>query len=90
MSARAGPPIEADIRSAFGRTIRELRERAELTQEAMADLAELSVSHVSLLERGQRTATLYSAARIAYVLGLSLAELLVRAESSSGVRRPAT
>jgi len=80
MPAWPSPPDEKKIRVAFGLAVRDLRAQAALTQEALADLAELSVSYVSLLERGQKTATLFAAARIAYVLDMSLPELLTQAE----------
>lgn len=80
MPAWPSPPDEPKIRVAFGLAVRDLRAQMALTQEALAGLAELSVSYVSLLERGQRTATLFAAARIAYVLGISLTELVTEAE----------
>lgn len=63
--------------------MRQLRERRGLSQELLAELADLSVSHVSLLERGRRTPTLSSAARISYALGLTLTELVKRAEAEA-------
>ncbi|WP_232662806.1 ATP-binding protein [Pseudonocardia sp. TRM90224] len=42
------------MREAFGERLRELRERAGLTQEELAERAELSVDAVSALERGTR------------------------------------
>jgi transcriptional regulator with XRE-family HTH domain len=78
---RVRQPVEDDIRQSFGRAVRELRDQASLSQEALAALSELSVSYISLLERGRKTATLFSAARIGYVFGMSLPQLLAYADS---------
>jgi predicted ATPase/DNA-binding XRE family transcriptional regulator len=59
----------------FGRLLRQLRERAGLTQEALAERARLSAKAVSALERGERQHPYPHTVRtLAAALGLSLEE----------------
>ncbi|MDP2035193.1 MAG: helix-turn-helix transcriptional regulator [Polaromonas sp.] len=80
-SSRA--PVEIEVRQAFGATVRKLREDSAITQEVLAHQSGLSVSYVSLLERGKKTATLFSAARLAHVFGMTLTQVIALTESES-------
>ncbi len=59
----------------FGARIRELRKDAGLSQEKLAELAELHRTYISGVERGERNASLTSIVRIANALDISLSEL---------------
>ncbi|PYS81757.1 MAG: XRE family transcriptional regulator [Acidobacteria bacterium] len=59
----------------FGVRIRELRKDAGISQEKLAELAELHRTYVSGVERGERNASLTSIARIAKALNVSLSKL---------------
>lgn len=59
----------------FGARIRELRKEEGLSQEKLAELAELHRTYVSGVERGERNASLTSIARIANALNVSLSKL---------------
>jgi transcriptional regulator with XRE-family HTH domain len=52
-----------------------------LTQEELAEMAEIHPTYVGLVERGKRNPSLDIAARIAEALNLTLAELIAIAES---------
>lgn len=52
----------------FGRRVRALREERGLSQEALADAAGLHRTHISLIERGQRSVRLETVARLARAL----------------------
>jgi len=65
-----------DLRAAFGYRIRELRERAGLTQEGLAERADLDVTYVSGIERGRRNPGLNILGRLAKALRVSLPTLL--------------
>lgn len=56
--------------------MRQLRESSRLTQEAVAELADLHTNYVSSVERGERNVSLYNIARIAYALGVPPSELM--------------
>jgi transcriptional regulator with XRE-family HTH domain len=80
-STRVKPPSEKDLRRAFAEVIGERRNEQALSQEKLAETSDLSMSYVSLLERGQRNLTVYTAARIAAALGLQTSELVLQAEA---------
>jgi len=60
----------------IGTSIRERREILDLTQEQVAESAELDVGHYSKIERGIKTPSLSTLFRIAKALEISPAELL--------------
>lgn len=74
---------------ALGRAIRLRREEVGLTQEALADAADLDVTLIRGLERGTGNPTWDAADRIARALGLALHELAHRAaELETSDRQP--
>ena len=60
----------------IGRNIRNARQRAGLTQEALAEKLEISHLHFGRLERGERPSSLEMLAHIASTLGVSTSSLL--------------
>jgi transcriptional regulator with XRE-family HTH domain len=60
----------------FGLNVRRRREAIGLSQEALAEKAELDRTYISGIERGTRNPTILSAARVASALKTSLAHLL--------------
>jgi transcriptional regulator with XRE-family HTH domain len=71
-------PSSPDPRLA--RAIRELRQRADLSQEAVAHNAGLTVSAYARVERGEANPTWTTVTRIAHGLNVSLAELAAAVE----------
>jgi transcriptional regulator with XRE-family HTH domain len=65
---------------ALGRAIRLCREEIGLTQEALADAADLDPTSIRGLERGVANPTWDVADRVARALGLALHELARRAD----------
>ncbi|MBI2760141.1 MAG: helix-turn-helix transcriptional regulator [Chloroflexi bacterium] len=63
--------------------MRRLRHGRGITQEALADLAELDRTFISMLERGKRRATLESAEAIARAFGLTITELIQAMDGQS-------
>jgi len=59
----------------FGLNVRRRREAIGLSQEALAEKAELDRTFISGIERGTRNPTILSAARVAAALKTSLAQL---------------
>jgi len=59
----------------FGLNVRRRREAAGLSQEALAEKANLDRTYISGIERGTRNPTVLSAARVAAALKTSLAQL---------------
>ncbi|WP_209349464.1 helix-turn-helix transcriptional regulator [Pontixanthobacter sp. CEM42] len=64
----------------MGFAIRSARKEREISQEALADAAQLDRSHMGRIERGERNVTILNFGKIATALDLTMAELLARAE----------
>ena len=64
------------LRAIFARNLRSLRLAKGLSQETLAELAELHRTYVSSVERCERNITLDSAERLANALGVKAIELL--------------
>ena len=61
---------------AIGRRIKIAREQKDLTQEALAELVDLTPMHISVIERGFKPTKLETFCRIANALGVSADTLL--------------
>jgi transcriptional regulator with XRE-family HTH domain len=61
--------------TAFGSNLRSERERKKLTQEKLAEKADLDPSYISGIERGIRNPSILSVVRIASALGTSVSNL---------------
>ncbi len=61
---------------AFGSAVRQVRLSRGLTQEALAELAELHRTYIGDIERGKRNVSLANIARIARALDIGLADLM--------------
>lgn len=75
-----------DLRPAFGARVRKLRTGLGLSQEALAERAELHWTYISGVERGVRNPGLNIIARLAKGLDVSPAELLAGLDRAK--RRP--
>lgn len=60
----------------FAANLKATRVRRKRSQEALAQEAHLSVSYISMLERGQRTPPLNTVEQIAAALGVKPTDLL--------------
>ncbi len=74
-------PAQSPILRRFGENIRAKREARSLSQEQLAELADLDRTYISGVERGVRNLSLLSAARIAKALKTTVADL------SGGIER---
>lgn len=68
------------ISLAFGVVVRKHRQASGLSQEALAEKASIHHTHVGLIERGERNASLDVAYRVARALGFTLSALIAEAE----------
>ena len=71
------------LESAFGEVVRQLRTSARLSQEQLAEAADLHRNYVGLVERGVNSPSLSAVASIARALGVVPSELLRRAEEKA-------
>jgi transcriptional regulator with XRE-family HTH domain len=67
---------ERAVLRAFGVKVRKLRASKNLSQEALAELAELDRTYISGIERGLRNVSLINIHRIARALRVSARNLL--------------
>lgn len=65
----------ADVRERFGDAVRAAREHLGLTQEELAERAQIHRTYLSDVERGSRNLSLLNIERLAAALGLTMAEL---------------
>ena len=59
----------------FGGNVRKRRETLDITQESLAEKAELDQTYISGIENGDRNPTILSSLRIAKALKTSISEL---------------
>lgn len=69
-------PVKEKVQLAFGARMRQLRLSRELTQEQLAELADLHTNYVSSVERGERNVSVFNITRIAHALNVHASELL--------------
>lgn len=63
-----------NVTKKFGMRVRELRSEAGLTQEHLAETAELDRSYVGSVERGERNLSIENVCRLATAIGVSPAD----------------
>lgn len=64
-----------DIKLKIGQRIKELREKAEMSQKDLAYSADLDRSYIASIENGQRNVSIVNIEKIAVALGVSLKEM---------------
>lgn len=75
MKDGSGDAVSGDRRVEFGRRVRELRQARGISQERLAEIAEMHRTYVSSLERGQRNVSLENIHALADALGVAVREL---------------
>lgn len=65
-----------NINEKFGRRIKEIRKAKGLSQEKLANLAEIDRTYLPEVERGERNISLVVAEKIANALGERLSQML--------------
>jgi len=61
---------------ALGEAIRTFRKKAKLTQERLAERADLNYKYLGEVERGEKTISVEALARIAQALNVRMAQLI--------------
>lgn len=80
---RSSRPLSPE-HAALGAAIVELRRRAGLTQEGLAERSELHLTHVGGMERGVRNPSYSTLLKLAAGLGVSVGALIALAEELQG------
>lgn len=60
----------------FGNKVRELRQERKLSQEKLAELADLHRTYIGMIERGEKNITLVNIDKIAKALNINKKELI--------------
>jgi transcriptional regulator with XRE-family HTH domain len=66
--------VATDVLAAVGRRVRELRTDAGLSQEALAERANLHRNSIGNIERGERDIHMTAVAQLCRALGVTLAD----------------
>ncbi|WP_366945198.1 helix-turn-helix transcriptional regulator [Zoogloea sp.] len=74
-----GSAVQSD--QAFGRVVRELRQRKRLSQEKLAFAAGLDRNYISLIELGKNSASVKTIFKLCTALGVRPSELFELVES---------
>ncbi len=75
MPRKARQPARHPALKKIGNRIRELRQRRDLSQESLADLAHIGRSYMSGIERGVRNCSTLHLLRIAHALRVPVGDL---------------
>ena len=78
----ANPTQTCDAQTLFARNVRRVRRALSLTQEQLAERAELHPNYISSVERGERNISIRNIERSALALGVSMATLLTPDEKA--------
>lgn len=72
------PTQKRDAQRLFANNMRRIRREKGLTQEVVAELADLHPDYVSSVERGERNISINSIEKIAFALGVGMEALVVQ------------
>lgn len=64
-----------DIKEAFGKRIKYLRNQLGISQEELADRAEIDRTYITSVERGKRNISIVNVEKLANALGVTLPKL---------------
>ena len=74
------------IFSTFGPLVKKHRLAKKMSQEALAEKADVHPTYIGLLERGKRVPGIDVAERIANALGRKLSQLIAKAERTASLK----
>lgn len=67
----------SDIKVQFGKRVKQLRIMREMTQQELAEAADISISFLGTIERGQKSPTIETVQRIADALDTTASDMMV-------------
>ncbi len=77
--------MKGDINEAFGKVIKLLREEQQLSQQELADYAELDRSYISDMERGRYNPTLQTVYKLSEILKIKPNKLIEKVDKTMGL-----
>lgn len=77
--------MSRNIQEAFGKTVRELRQKMGISQENFADICDLHRTYISDVELGKRNISIENIQRVADALNMTMEELFKEVEKNETV-----
>ena len=77
--------MQEEIRVAYGRAVRAIRQDKKISQEELGDLCGLHRTYISDIELGKRNVSLENIDKIAHVLQVKKSELFIEVEQYEGI-----
>ena len=73
------------LQIAFGKRLRDIRRRMDMTQDNLAERSDMSIQYISDIERGKRNLSLASIETLAKALNMSVSDLFALEDFQIGV-----
>lgn len=77
--------MQEEIRVAYGKAVRAIRQDKKISQEELADLCGLHRTYISDVELGKRNVSLENIEKIACALRVKKSELFIEVEQYEGI-----
>lgn len=77
--------MQEEIRVAYGKAVRALRQDKKISQEELGDLCGLHRTYISDIELGKRNVSLENIDKIAHALQVKKSELFIEVEQYEGI-----
>lgn len=77
--------MQEEIRVAYGKAIRAIRQDKKISQEELGDLCGLHRTYISDIELGKRNVSLENIDKIAHALQVKKSELFIEVEQYEGI-----
>lgn len=77
--------MQKEIRVAYGKAVRAIRQDKKISQEELGDLCGLHRTYISDIELGKRNVSLENIDKIAHALQVKKSELFIEVEQYEGI-----
>ena len=77
--------MQEEIRVAYGKAVRAIRQNKKISQEELGDLCGLHRTYISDIELGNRNVSLENIDKIAHALQVKKSELFIEVEQYEGI-----
>lgn len=77
--------MQEEIRVAYGKAVRAIRQDKKISQEELGDLCGLHRTYISDIELGKRNVSLENIDKIAHALQVKKSELFIEVEQFEGI-----
>ena len=77
--------MQEEIRVAYGKAVRAIRQDKKISQEELGDLCGLHRTYISDIELGKRNVSLENVDKIAHALQVKKSELFIEVEQYEGI-----